>query len=374
MEIRIRTISKVLDQRAGSTKLVKKYQRSLARGVKKHRKKMIRFGLLGANLALLVGVISFVANNPGSGQAVRQNALSGDTMAANPLDQLSSSDIAVHLANMASLPESVAIANQADTISVQMAVSSADNTIVAKPQVVNTDSKSYLDIEKYIVKPGDTFASLAAKFGVTSDSIRWSNDLGSSLPVGRTIYIPPVTGIVYVVKPGDTPEKLAQDFSANKDAIISFNDAELSGLRVGRRIVIPDGIKREAFAVGSFAASRPYSGWSASYGANGYDYGWCTWHAANRRAQIGRPIPSNMGNAISWLGASQAAGLSNGSRPQAGAVVYHLNIGGWGHVAFVEKINPDGSALVSDMNYPIWGSVTHRTISPSEFGNYRFIY
>ena len=81
-----------------------------------------------------------------------------------------------------------------------------------------------------------------------------------------------------------------------------------------------------------------------------------------------------MGNAIAWFGASQAAGLATGGTPQAGAVVYHLNIGGWGHVAFVEKVNPDGSALVSDMNYPIWGQVTHRTVTPAEFGNYRFIY
>jgi surface antigen len=60
--------------------------------------------------------------------------------------------------------------------------------------------------------------------------------------------------------------------------------------------------------------------------------------------------------------------------PQDGAVVYHKSIGGLGHVAFVEKVNPDGSALFSDMNYPIWGKVTYRTVPASEMGNYAFIY
>jgi N-acetylmuramoyl-L-alanine amidase len=342
--------------------------------MKKSRKRIVRYGLIAANAALLLAVVSFVLRSPNTSQAIKQSALTSDVIAANPLDQLSSSDIAVHLARMASLPESTAVVNQADTISNQLAISSADSRIVAKPQIVSTEAKSYRDIIVYVVKPGDTVPSVAAKFGVTSDSIRWSNGLeGDALQAGRELYIPPVNGIVHLVKAGDTPDKLAQDFHANKDAIIAFNDTDVLGLNPGRRIVIPDGIKRSAFAIGSYSSS-PLSGWAAAYGANGYDPGWCTWHAADRRADIGRPIPNNMGNAIAWLGAAQAAGLSTGSQPRAGAVVYHLDIGGWGHVAFVEKINPDGSAYVSDMNYPIWGQVTYRTITPGEFGSYRFIY
>lgn len=344
--------------------------------MKKHRKQLVRYGLVTANLALLAAVIGFVVKSPNTSQAIMQSALDSGEVAANPLDQLSSSDIAVHVARMASLPESTAVVNQADTISNQLAVSSADSRVVSKPQVVSTQAKSYLDISVYVTKSGDTVSGIARKFGVTSDSIRWSNNLdGNNVAAGRELYIPPINGIVYLVKAGDTVEKLAADYNASKEAIIAFNDAEVAGLVPGRRIVIPDGVERSSFVVGSFASSSvPSSSWSASYGSNGYDYGWCTWHAANRRAQIGNPIPNNMGNAISWLGAAQAAGLSSGSQPRAGAVVYHMNIGGWGHVAFVEKINPDGSALVSDMNYPIWGQVTTRTLKPSEFGGYRFIY
>lgn len=372
----IRTISQTVNQRASGKTASQSYKRRARRALKAHRKQIIRYSLITANVALLVAVIGFVVKSPNTSQAIKQSAFTSDVVAASPLDQLSSSDIAVHVAQMASLPESTAVVNQADTISNQIAVSSADSRVISKPQVVSTEAKSYLDITTYVAKAGDTVPKIAAKFGVTSDSIRWSNGLdGDQVATGRVLYIPPINGIVYLVKAGDTVEGLAREFNASKEAIAAFNDTDFIGLKPGRRVVIPDGIERSAVVVTSFAeSSAPSSSWRAAYGSNGYDYGWCTWHAANRRAQIGRPIPNNMGNAIAWLGAAQSAGLATGSLPRAGAVVYHLNIGGWGHVAYVERMNPDGSALVSDMNYPIWGQVTTRTVKPSEFGNYRFIY
>lgn len=81
-----------------------------------------------------------------------------------------------------------------------------------------------------------------------------------------------------------------------------------------------------------------------------------------------------MGNAISWLGIARAAGLETGSEPREGAVVYFLNIGGMGHVAFVENVYSDGSFKLSQMNNPTWGKVTYDHVPASEVGNYRFIY
>ena len=81
-----------------------------------------------------------------------------------------------------------------------------------------------------------------------------------------------------------------------------------------------------------------------------------------------------MGNAISWYSVASRSGIPVGNTPAAGAVLWDGRIGGWGHVAFVEKMNEDGSAEVSDMNYPTWGRVTYRTVPVSEFGRYKFIY
>ncbi|MBI5357986.1 LysM peptidoglycan-binding domain-containing protein [Candidatus Saccharibacteria bacterium] len=295
--------------------------------------------------------------------------------ATNPLDELSSADIAVNVARVSGLDEANSVTNKADTANAGLDITSADDKLITKPQIVSTSLKSKDDIQIYKVVEGDTIPSIAAKFGINSETVRNSNNLrGDTVTAGTDLVISPVNGLVYTVQAGDTPQSIAARYRANTDQIIAFNDAELSGgFKVGERIVVPDGLQpipqRYSFASGGFSY-----GAAPIYRSNAYDYGWCTWHAANRRAQIGRPIPANLGNAISWLGLARRAGLPTGDKPQSGAVLYHTNLGGLGHVAFVESVNPDGSFLVSDMNYPTWGRVTYRTVPASETGNYRFIY
>lgn len=338
----------------------------------------MRFGLLTANLALFAVIGLFVVSSSASqsGNVVTSSQLPGVTSSddVNPLDQLSSADVAVHVARMTRMSEATAVTNKADTVNAQLAIAAADDSALAKPQIISTGLKSKKDIKKYVAVEGDTVASVAAKFGVTSDTIRLSNGItGDAIPIGKELTISPVNGIVYTVSGGDTPESIATKYRASKDQLIAFNDAELTGtFQAGDRIVIPDGLPPVSVRY-SYAAAPSFAG-SASYGSNGYDYGWCTWHAANRRMQTGNPIPSNLGNAVSWLGAARTYGLQTGSEPRAGAVLYHLNIGGLGHVAYVESVNDDGSILVSDMNYPSWGRVTTRTVSAGEMGSYRFIY
>jgi surface antigen len=345
-------------------------------------KRTTRFSIVAANLALLIGVGLLVIGGDSSSSTSRVDRASAlgtqESEATNPLDELSSVDIAVNVSRATNMEEATSVTNKADTASAQVAVASADDKIISKPQLMAEGLKSKKDIKLYTADKDDTVASVAAQFDVTSDTIRLSNGLeGDDLSPGQKLWISPVNGIVYEVKSGDTPASVASKYRADKDQLVAFNDAEIGGLRVGERIVIPDGLSPISSQYNYYSSNNPRGfafGNKAQYGQNGYDYGWCTWHAANRRNEIGRPIPSNMGNAISWLGVARAAGLGSGSLPQEGAVVYHLDIGGWGHVAFVEKVNPDGSAKVSDMNYPTWGQVTYRTIKPSEFDNYRFIY
>lgn len=338
---------------------------------KKHKARIVRYGILSANIVALVGVVLFVSKTPETNTVSRQNSLANAAPAAGPLDQLSSADIAVHAARMTALPESVAVANQADSEATQLAITATETKVVAKPQVVATGLKSAKDIFTYKTVEGDSLDSLASKFGVTSDSIRWSNGLsGARLAVGTDLVIPPVTGIVYTVKSGDTPDSVAQRYSASKEQILADNDAEVLGLKVSQRILIRNGVQPVARASYSFAPAN----FRAVYGYNGYDYGWCTWHAANRRSQIGKPLPSNLGNANTWYSRASAGGMGVGTTPAAGAVLWHANMRGLGHVAYVEKVNDDGSLLVSDMNYPSWGRVTYRTVNPGEFGSYRFIY
>lgn len=386
MELFIRTHNQAVSRKFsvhGRTKSLA--EKRLRRMFLRSRKRVVRYSLLSANLALLLVVIYFVAKTPSASQAINRDVsvgISGSETLAGPLDQVSSADIAVHVARTIGLPESNSVVNHADSVSAVEATAPADISVVAKPQLVSAALPSRKDIQSYTAVSGDTISSIATKFGVTSESIRGSNNLsGDRVIVGKVLVVPPkgTNGIVYSVKAGDTPDSLAQRFNANKEAIIAFNDAELGGLVVGEQILIPDGV---APAPVVFASSYNYASsagfaWGGSravYSANGYDYGWCTWHAANRRREIGNPIPSNLGNAISWYNVAARNGMPVGAAPAAGAVLWHARMGGLGHVGFVEKINEDGSLQVSDMNYPTWGRATYRTVPPHEIGNYKFIY
>ncbi|MEO5627478.1 MAG: CHAP domain-containing protein [Candidatus Saccharimonadales bacterium] len=350
----------------------------------KSRRRTVRYSLLTANLLLLAVVAGFVfqgrqttAGNI-TGPAV---AAIGDTGATiNPLDQLSSADIAVHIARAANLDEAQAVTNKADTVNAQQAVSSSNQSVIAKPQVVSDGLKSRRDIQVYAVAEGDTVSSVAAKFGVTSDTIRWSNGVsGETLTVGKQLLISPVNGIIYQVKAGDTVDSLAAKYRANKDLLVAINDAEIGGLPVGQNIIIPGG-QPAAVAVASSPSSAAlgggfaWGGYGAVYGSNGYDYGYCTWYAANRRAQSGRPIPSNLGNASTWKVLAQRAGFGVGNQPAAGAVIWTPPRDYYGHVGFVESVNGDGSVNVTEMNVVGWGRVSSKTLSADEAARYSYIY
>jgi surface antigen len=357
--------------------------------LRRPKKRAIRYGLLAANVMLLLAIIGFVVKSPGGSTPSQSSVFINprSETVTNPLDQLSSADIAVHVAIATNLDQKVSVVNLADTINAQLAIVPADDTVVSKPQVVTTALKSKQDIQEYTTKEGDTLSAIARRFGVSSDSVRWSNGLTSeALPVGKKLYLPPrgVDGIVYTVRRGDTPASLARTYRSNEEAIRVFNDAEIDGLKAGERIVIPDG--SPAPVVNTFST---YS-FSPVYGYNGYDYGWCTHWAALRRAQVGKPVPSNLGNACTWASRARAAGIPTGSQPALHAVIMTKTYC-WGHVGFVERLNPDGSIWVSDMNSSghismdtnsprkscgggCWNQVTYRLEHPGEFGRYEFIY
>ncbi len=361
------------------------------------RRKLIRYGLLAVNAAILMSVAALIISNR-SRAAVQSSSLNlGSDVATstNPLDTISSADIAVNIAYLTGLPQTTAVENHADSASTHEDIVPSGAQAIAKPQIVVTDLKSKQDIQPYVVVEGDTVDSVSQKFGVSSKSVQWSNNLtGTTLSVGSTIFIPPVEGIVHTVAAGDTVDSLATRFRADKARIVAFNDAEISGLIQGERVVIPDGEIPVPVGRRFIAGASAAAGFRATYGpANGYDFGWCTWHAANRRREIGNPIPTNLGNAVTWSARARAAGMGVSDTPIAGAVVWHDQsqsgyvAGGLGHVAYVESVNADGSIIVSDMNSrgvanpdltgpPAggWSRISYRLVTPDQFYRYDFIY
>lgn len=104
---------------------------------------------------------------------------------------------------------------------------------------------------------------------------------------------------------------------------------------------------------------------------NLYTAGQCTYYVYDK---VGGKIGSTWGNANNWASAAAASGYTVNNSPASGSVL-QSTAGGYGHVAYVENVNSDGSINVSEMNYGQGaGVVTSRTISASEASGYNYIH
>lgn len=335
------------------------------------KKRYVRFSILTANVLLIavVGMLVYM-NSPKTSDAQKLSAASALEDPSNPLDELSAADIAVNVARATRLPEATAVTNTADSENANLAISSSDDSIISKPQVISNGGKSKADIKHYITKNGDTVQGVADKFGISAESIRLSNNLGSDeLTVGLDLLISPVNGVVYRVQPGDTPQSLAEKFGANAGEIISFNDVELTGrLKQGELIVIPGGHEvqpRNTVPVTGLSAGTSFS---FSFGGVGYPEGWCTYYAAARSG-----APPGWGNAATWAYYAALSGWTVSPIPRKGAIAQRG--GGAGHVAIVEDVrivNGQYQIKYSDMNgLAGFGAVGYSGwVSKTEFQNY----
>ena len=125
-------------------------------------------------------------------------------------------------------------------------------------------------ISLYVVREGDTLSEIAEMFEVTVNTIRWANDLSrsSTISVGQTLTILPVTGVKYKVKKGDTLASIAKDLHGDADEIAQYNGLEEdSTLALGTELIIPNG--EIAIAVAA-PAPRPSSSSGASPSYAGY--------------------------------------------------------------------------------------------------------
>ncbi len=345
----------------------KRLQKSLKR--KSARKRLVRYGLIAANVIVLATVALFVVGSSRGHHSAAAGLVADSSSAAGPVDGQTAYDIAANVARMTSLPEQTAINNQAQSARVAVAVSTSETNVVGKPQIVATALKSREDIKTYTAQPGDTVSSVAQKFGITSDSIKWSNNLSSdTLSLGAKLLIPPVNGVVYSVKAGDTVQSLATKYKANADQIVAYNDAEIAGITTGEQILIPNGQiqatpARATTTGGGGGVYLTGGSFTPSYGSNGYDYGYCTYYAAARSG-----APGNWGNANTWAYYAALSGWTVSAAPKVGAIA-QTSAGYLGHVAIVEAVSADGSQVkYSDMNgiagwgrvgYSDWVSVSH---------------
>jgi murein DD-endopeptidase MepM/ murein hydrolase activator NlpD len=96
----------------------------------------------------------------------------------------------------------------------------------------------------YTVRSGDTLKSVAAKFGLNTDTILDNNELDNGLRIGQQIRILPVDGIIYKVQAGDTLDGIAQYLGTSAENIINFKPNNVArGVKLvpDSSIIVPGG-------------------------------------------------------------------------------------------------------------------------------------
>ncbi len=244
-------------------------------------------------------------------------------------------------------------------------------------------------VKIYTVASGDTVSGIAAKNGITVNTILWANDLDNvdQIKPGDQIFILPVAGISYAVATGDTLDSIATKYKAEKDKIIAYNGLPANGeIAVGDVIIIPDGrkedvarpavpdtgIERRQYATSTGGTATDISsGFRKLDGKAGtghrFPYGYCTWYVAQKRY-----VPWS-GNAGTWLYKAKAMGYKTGRAPAVGSIMVTTENRFYGHVALVEKVS--GTTItVSEMNYTGWSKTSRRTLSSTSRAIKGFIY
>lgn len=104
-------------------------------------------------------------------------------------------------------------------------------------------------LKDYKVEEGDTVASIAKKFGIDANTIRWQNNItGDKIKAGQTIQILPVSGIAHKVNKGDTVYSIAKKYDSSAQAVVdfpfnTFSNDETFELAIGQIVIVPDGVK-----------------------------------------------------------------------------------------------------------------------------------
>lgn len=312
--------------------------------------------------------------------------------ADNTVDDTIATRIAADVATSTNLSVAPSVASLAISTKLESELPSSTDSSISKPSIIAASAASR-NIKTYTVEAGDTVGSVANKFGISVDTLKWANNLTTdTLTAGTKLEILPRNGTTYTVKAGDTFESLATKYKADAAMIKSYNDLEISGLTPGLRIIIPEGVLPTNERPGYIAQTTQLSGYSSGfsgdtktwrigvgtpmYAGNNYAYGNCTAYVFDRRVELGNPVRASWGNATSWAVSARNAGFLVNNTPSVGSVIQ--NGGGAGHVAIVEKILPNGDLELSEMNASFgnggWNVVSGRVLPAANVGQYLYIH
>jgi len=259
-----------------------------------------------------------------------------------------------------------------------------DQPQIALAAATNTDGIKDRDdlVSRYTVQNGDTISSIALKFGISVNTLRWANQISNLdyVKPNQRLIIPERNGVWHTVAKGESLLSLIKKFNGNLKATLAFNGLGKGNsiyqnqklLIVGGKKVIPQVASAATYTTATSpyasasSSSQPKTSYSGRSSYNRFPYGWCTWYAASRRN-----VPWS-GNAGTWLYNARAMGYPTGSAPRAGSIMVSCE-SPVGHVAYVEAVYGN-SFKISEMNYGGWGVVSTRIVPAGAGFVWGFIY
>ncbi len=273
------------------------------------------------------------------------------------------------------------------------------------------DSTGYNEIINYTVKNWDSFSSIAAKHGVSINSILWANnfDTKKTLKPGETLTIPPVSGLIHTIKSWDTLSTIAKKYAISEQKILEQNNLSQGAmLRKWDQIIIPGAIKKveppkvvakapakktptSTKKTPTKVTAKKSAQWWYSFTTWGnsefvdsdgaydlvkrkpqwtFSWGTCTRYVAQYKNV------NWSGNAKDWLRNAKNKGHDTGSTPTIWSIVvfqwkWYNPV--YGHVWIVIDMKGD-DIIVKDMNYRKLNEVTVRKVPKSDGAIRWYIY
>jgi murein DD-endopeptidase MepM/ murein hydrolase activator NlpD len=223
----------------------------------------------------------------------------------------------------------------------------------------------------YTVEKGDTLSTIAEKFGISVETIRWANDLfGDNITVGDSLKILPVTGIAYKVAKGDSVYSIAKKLDSDPQKIVDFpfNDfanAETFSLVEGQILIVPDGVKpaeQSTFRRQVYIASGPvtFSGLGFTWPVHGVISQFASWY------HMGLDIATNYGTPIVSAQNGVVESVSVGTWDYGyGTNVYIRNGDTETHYSHLSGVNVSaGQEVTAGSTVLGWIGMTGRTTGP----------
>ncbi|TSC71673.1 MAG: hypothetical protein G01um101438_978 [Parcubacteria group bacterium Gr01-1014_38] len=144
------------------------------------------------------------------------------------------------------IPSAVAGGISEEDLEFELANTLGGNALIstAVPETAEASAAQRRGVVAYAVREGDTPASIASRFGVSTNTVLWANGIreGDLIRAGDILVIPSVSGVLHTVVSGDEVTSIAQKYDAKTEDIIAQNGLSDDGaIRVGQKLIVPDG-------------------------------------------------------------------------------------------------------------------------------------